>query len=316
MRLFGSERIAGIMEKLGAEEGEVLTHPLLTRQIETAQKRVEGYNFDIRKRLLEYDDVMNKQRDAVYRLRRQTLTRDDLRQETLDLCDQQVAAIVASYADAGQYPENWNWAGLREELGRFFLMDMEIPEQQMHGLTPGRLEEMLIEAVRRRYQEREQALTPELMRQIERYVMLQVIDEKWREHLHQIDIIKEGIGLRAYGQKDPLVEYKRESYAMFMELMNGINARTVELLFKAHPANAAAPQVRPVAMQVYKPELAAPAVMAPEGPMEQTAGPLGTQQAERPKLKPVVKDGPRVGRNDPCPCGSGKKYKKCCGANE
>jgi preprotein translocase subunit SecA len=223
---------------------------------------------------------------------------------------------VAGHSDAGQYPENWNWAGLREELGRSFLMDMEVPEQQMHGLTPGRLKEMLTEAVRRRYQEKEQALSPELMRQIERYVMLQVIDEKWREHLHQIDIIKEGIGLRAYGQKDPLVEYKRESYAMFMELMNGINARTVELLFKAHPANAAAPQIRPAALQVYKPAVAAPAAIAPEGRMEQTAGPLGTQQQERPKLKPVVKDGPRVGRNDPCPCGSGKKYKKCCGAGE
>ena len=315
MRLFGSERIAGIMEKLGAEEGEVLTHPLLTRQIETAQKRVEAYNFDIRKRLLEYDDVMNKQRDAVYRLRRETLTEGDLRQQALELCDQQVKAIVAGCADAGQYPENWNWAGLREELGRSFLMDMEVPAQQLHGMTPERLEEMLLAAVRQRYQEKEQALTPALMRQIERFVMLQVIDEKWREHLHQIDIIKEGIGLRAYGQKDPLVEYKRESYAMFMELMDGINARTVELLFKTHPANAAPPQVRPVAMQVYKPELAAPSA-APDGPLEPAAGPLGTPQQERPKPKPVVKDGPRVGRNDPCPCGSGKKYKKCCGAGE
>ncbi|MDI6740264.1 MAG: preprotein translocase subunit SecA [Candidatus Edwardsbacteria bacterium] len=316
MRLFGSERIAGIMERLGAEEGEVLTHPLLTRQIETAQKRVEAHNFDIRKRLLEYDDVMNKQRDAVYKLRRRMLTQADLREEALDLCDQMIATIVGSHTDAKEYPENWNWQGLRDDLGTFFLMDVSISDKEKHGLTPERLEEMLVDAVRRRYQEKEQALTSGLMRQIERFVMLQVIDEKWREHLHQLDIIKEGIGLRAYGQKDPLIEYKKESYAMFMELMNSINARTVELLFKAHPVNAAAPQMRPAAMNVYKPELACPAPMAGNRAPEETAGPLGRQQQERPRMKPVVNQGPRVGRNEKCPCGSEKKYKKCCGANK
>jgi preprotein translocase subunit SecA len=317
MRLFGSERIAGIMERLGAEEGEVLTHPLLTRQIETAQKRVEAYNFDIRKRLLEYDDVMNKQRDAVYKLRRQMLTQEDLKAEALERCERMVADIVAGHTNAKDYPENWDWGGLRGDLGKFFLLDISIPDKERHGLTPDRLGEMLVDAVRHRYQEREQALTPGLMRQIERFVMLQVIDEKWREHLHQLDIIKEGIGLRAYGQKDPLIEYKKESYAMFMELMDSINVQTVELLFKAHPANAAPPQMRPVMMNEYKPELARPVPAAGgEPPDEAPAGPLGLQSAERPKSKPVINQSPKVGRNDPCPCGSGKKYKKCCGVNE
>ncbi|MRR08909.1 preprotein translocase subunit SecA [bacterium] len=315
MRLFGSERIAGIMEKLGAEEGEVLTHPLLTRQIETAQKRVEAYNFDIRKRLLEYDDVMNKQRDAVYTMRRRVLTQQDLRQDALELCDRMVAATVAAHADAKEYAENWDWAGLRGELGRLFLLDLAVPDE-LHGLTPERLTETLTAAMRQRYQDREQALTPGLMRQIERFVMLQVIDEKWREHLHQLDMIKEGIGLRAYGQKDPLIEYKKESYGMFMELMDAIDAQTVELLFKAHPVGAPQPQVRPAAINVYKPELARPSSTADGSAPGQQAGPLGQPQGERPRLQPVTNQGPKVGRNDPCPCGSGKKYKKCCGAAE
>ena len=318
MRLFGSERIAGIMERLGAEEGEVLTHPLLTRQIETAQKRVEAYNFDIRKRLLEYDDVMNKQRDAVYKLRREVLTKPELREEALARCQQLAGDIVAARSDAREYPENWDWQGLHGDLGRSFLIDVAVPEADRRGLTPERLEELVVAAVRRRYEEREQALTPGLLRQIERFVMLQVIDERWREHLHQLDIIKEGIGLRAYGQKDPLIEYKRESYDMFMALMDAINAQIVELLFKAHPVSSAPmPPVRPAEISVFKPELARPGPAGgAAGEDDPALGPLGRGSADRPRPQPVVNRAPKVGRNDPCPCGSGRKYKKCCGAGD
>jgi len=312
MRLFGSERIAGIMEKMGAEEGEVLTHPLLTRQIQTAQKRVEAHNFDIRKHLLEYDDVMNKQREAIYKMRHQALSQPDLRQETAEMMGRVLDARLAQHADEKEYAENWNWAGLREDLRRFFLIDVAQPGDQLRQMTVSSLRQMLERAVGEHYRAKEQMLGPELMRRVERFALLQTIDDKWREHLHKIDMIKEGIGLRAYGQKDPLIEYKKESYGMFMELVESIDADATELLFKAHPMNVAPPEARPVAFTAFKPELAG------LQPQEQEPGAVaesGPAAAQRPRQAPVVHQGPRVGRNDPCPCGSGKKYKKCCGAN-
>jgi preprotein translocase subunit SecA len=312
MRLFGSERIAGIMEKLGAEEGEVLTHPLLTRQIQTAQKRVEAHNFDIRKHLLEYDDVMNKQRESVYRMRRQTLEKEDLSQETLEMMERTLDAVLAKHVDEKEYPESWDWNGLREDLRRRFLIDAGRPQERLQHLTLINLRQMLWDSIQDHYRAKEQMLGPELMRRLERFALLQTIDENWREHLHKIDMIKEGIGLRAYGQKDPLVEYKRESYNMFVELLDDIDAQAVELLFKAHPANMAPPQARPVSFTAFKPETAE---LRPQARNMEAAGsgspPMPGTAAS--KQAPVVRQGPRVGRNEPCPCGSGKKYKKCCG---
>jgi preprotein translocase subunit SecA len=312
MRLFGSERIAGIMERLGAEEGEVLTHPLLTRQIQTAQKRVEAHNFDIRKHLLEYDDVMNKQRESVYRMRRQALEQEDLSREISEMMERVLDAVLARHTDEKEYPEGWNWDGLREELRRHFLLDAGRPQDHIQHLTVPNLRQLLWDSVREHYRAKERMLGPELMRRVERYALLQTIDENWREHLHKIDMIKEGIGLRAYGQKDPLVEYKRESYGMFVELLEGIDAQATELLFKAHPMNMAPPQPRPVSVTAFKPDAAELGRQAPE-PGADAAG--GIPAAPGPKQAPLVKQGPRVGRNDPCPCGSGKKYKKCCGAS-
>jgi preprotein translocase subunit SecA len=312
MRLFGSERIAGIMERLGAEEGEVLTHPLLTRQIQTAQKRVEGHNFDIRKHLLEYDDVMNKQRESVYRMRRQALEQDDLSRETGEMMERLLDAVLGKHVDEKEYPENWDWAGLREDLRRHFLIDAGRPQERIQHLTLPNLRELLWDSIREHCRAKEQALGPELMRRVERFALLQTIDENWREHLHKIDMIKEGIGLRAYGQKDPLVEYKRESYGMFVELLDTIDSQAVELLFRAHPMNMAPPEPRPVSVTAFKPEMA--------GIQDQARIPEDRDQTEPgrpgpsgPKRAPLVRQGPRVGRNDPCPCGSGKKYKKCCG---
>jgi len=319
MRLFGSERIAGVMEKLGAEEGEVLTHPLLTRQIGTAQKRVEGHNFDIRKHLLEYDDIMNRQREAIYQIRHEALTDENLQDKIAEMMDRVVDAILAADTDEKEYPENWNWGGIKDELRRHFLMDLSVSQDQYHGMTIDSLEKYLKEAVRERYRQKEESLGSELMRRIEHFALLQTIDEKWREHLSNLDAIKEGIGLRAYGQKDPLIEYKKESYIMFMELNNTIDSATIELLFKAHPVNVAPPQSRPVAMTAFKPELAAPTAAGPieDGSQAPAARRMIPRDEEgRPKQAPVVKSGPDVGRNDPCPCGSGKKYKKCCGVGK
>jgi len=319
MRLFGSERIAGVMEKLGAEEGEVLTHPLLTRQIGVAQKRVEGHNFDIRKHLLEYDDIMNRQREAIYQIRHEALTDDNLQDKIAEMMDRVVDAILAGNTNEKEYPENWNWAGIKDDLRRHFLMDLSVSEDQYHGMTITSLEKYLQEAVRERYKQKEESLGSELMRRLEHFALLQTIDEKWREHLSNLDAIKEGIGLRAYGQKDPLIEYKKESYAMFMELNDTIDSATIELLFKAHPVNVAPPQARPVAMTAFKPELAAPTAAGPIEDGSQappTRRMIPRDDEGRPKQSPVVKSGPDVGRNDPCPCGSGKKYKKCCGVGK
>jgi preprotein translocase subunit SecA len=319
MRLFGSERIAGVMEKLGAEEGEVLTHPLLTRQIGTAQKRVEAHNFDIRKHLLEYDDVMNRQREAIYQLRREALTEGDLQLRIAEMMDRVVERIVSERIDQKDYPENWNWSGVRDDLRKHFLLDFSVSSDQYHGLTASSLEENLKLAVRERYRQKEESLGTDLMRRVEHFALLQVIDEKWREHLSNLDAIKEGIGLRAYGQKDPLIEYKKESFRLFMELNDDIDSSVLELLFKAHPVNMAPPPVRPVSLTAFKPELAAPAAAGPVEDGSQAPGQrrmMPRDEEGRPKQAPVVKSGPEVGRNDPCPCGSGKKFKKCCGVGK
>ncbi len=312
MRLFGSERIAGIMERMGAEEGEVLTHPLLTRQIQTAQKRVEAHNFDIRKHLLEYDDVMNKQRESIYRMRRQALVQEDLRREIAEMMERVLDAVLARNTEEKEYPESWNWDGLREEMRRLFLLDVGRPQERIQHLTVPNLRQLLWDSVQEHYRSKEQMLGSELIRRVERYALLQTIDENWREHLHKIDMIKEGIGLRAYGQKDPLVEYKRESYNMFVELLDSIDAQATELLFKAHPGNMTPPQPRPVSVTTFKPDAAGLGRQAPAPEADLAAG---RPAAPMPKQAPVVKQGPRVGRNDPCPCGSGKKFKKCCGAS-
>ncbi len=294
MRLFGSERIAGVMERLGAEEGEVLTHPLLTRQIGTAQKRVEAHNFDIRKHLLEYDDVMNRQREAIYQLRRKALTDSELQDRLAEMMDRVVERIIATRIDQKEYPENWNWDGVKEDLRRHFLMDLSVSPDQYHGLTAQSLEDNLKQAARERYRQKEESLGPELMRRVEHFALLQVIDEKWREHLSNLDAIKEGIGLRAYGQKDPLIEYKKESFRLFMELNDDIDSSVVELLFKAHPINMAPPPVRPVSMNAFKPELAGPA-----GPIEDGRQPPASRrimprdEEGRPKQAPVIKSGDR-----------------------
>jgi preprotein translocase subunit SecA len=316
MRLFGSERIAGIMERFHAEEGEVLTHPLLTGQIQRAQKRVEGHNFDIRKHLLEYDDVMNKQRDAVYKMRRHVLEEGDLRDEALELMQQVLEATLDAHIDPKEYPENWDWPGLRDDLRRRFLVpDDLVQPKEFHGVTPESLQERLWGHIEAHYREKEKIFGADVLRQIERFVMLQVIDEKWREHLHQIDAIKEGIGLRAYGQKDPLIEYKKESFIMFRDMMDTIDADTVEFLFKVQPRIEPPPR-RQAPLTAVKPELARPGAAGPEPALAPSPAHRHQRQDEsgEPRQRPVVNDGPRVGRNDPCPCGSGKKYKKCCGS--
>jgi len=322
MRLFGSDRIATVMDKLGVEEGEVIQHPMVTRAIERAQKRVEAQNFAIRKHLLEYDDVMNQQREVVYDRRLHALEGDDLQPEIMDMLDKVVEAKVLAHSDESMTAGNWDLAGLQEELRRSFFMDITFTDEVIAQLTQDKLVELVRDGVKKAYRHKEKTLGSEMMRQLERFASLRVIDERWKEHLYDMDRIKEGIGLRAYGQKDPLFEYKKEGFETFREMLERIDEETVELIFRAQvaPRGQEGPP-RPEQQRAYRPpvpEMAAVPGGAEGSPSPDVAPDPVQVEASRGgsrggKRKPV-RAAQKVGRNDPCPCGSGKKYKKCCGA--
>ncbi len=306
MRLFGSDRIAAIMDRLGVQEGEVIRHSMVTKAIERAQKRVEAQNFSIRKHLLEYDDVMNQQREVIYDRRSAVLEGAELREEVLDLIKTVVEAKVDAHTDAGTYPEEWDLVGLKQDLLRTFLVDVKFDQKDLEKLKQEDLKENLYKMALQIYDHKEKMLGDELMRHLERYAMLRTIDEKWKEHLYDVDQLKTGIGLRAYGQRDPLIEYKKEAFGLFTEMLQKIDEETLELMFKLQPAEREAPKRR-------EPESRMQAIHRSTVGM----GYADTQPAEQVapgKRKPVRRTGKKVGRNDPCPCGSGKKYKKCCGA--
>jgi preprotein translocase subunit SecA len=306
MRLFGSDRIAAIMDRLGVQEGEVIRHSMVTKAIERAQKRVEAQNFSIRKHLLEYDDVMNQQREVIYDRRSAVLEGAELREEVLDLIKTVVEAKVDAHTDAGTYPEEWDLVGLKQDLLRTFLVDVKFDQKDLEKLKQEDLKENLYKMALQIYDHKEKMLGDELMRHLERYAMLRTIDEKWKEHLYDVDQMKTGIGLRAYGQRDPLIEYKKEAFGLFTEMLQKIDEETLELMFKLQPAEREVPKRR-------EPESRMQAIHRSTVGM----GYADTQPAEQVapgKRKPVRRTGKKVGRNDPCPCGSGKKYKKCCGA--
>jgi len=286
MRLFGSDNIAGIMDRLGIEEDVPIEHPMITKSIETAQKRVENRNFEIRKHVLEYDDVMNQQRELIYRQRRQVLTGENLKENVLDMIRASVERAVNVYAPEGVYPEEWDLKGLLDYAEQYFLPGHGLTPSDLEGMGRREMQEFLTERSQQAYDAREQELGPETMREIERVVMLRIVDEKWMDHLDAMDQLREGIGLRAYGQKDPLIEYKFEGYEMFQNMIASIQDDVVRYIFRVNVVQPQQEQKRQVSENRYAAE---------EGPK-----------------KPVRKEN-KVGRNDPCPCGSGKKYKKCCG---
>jgi preprotein translocase subunit SecA len=311
MRLFGSERISGVMDRLGLEDGEVITHPMVTRAIGRAQKRVEAHNFDIRKHLLEYDDVMNQQRTVIYDLRSHALEGEDLRDEYLNMLRDVVAKKVSEYIGDG-HPDEWDLNGLRDDIGRSLLINVPVAQSEVTSIKQEDLQDRIERQAREFYAHKERALEPEMMRQLERMAMLRVIDERWKEHLYEMDQLREGIGLRAYGQKNPLIEYKQEGYQLFVDLLDRINEEALSFVFKAQLVQEPTPASR---------GRSAP-VQTRHDPMgglgyRKAAAPGGLYQHEegapRPGKREPVRVGPKVGRNDPCPCGSGKKFKKCCG---
>ncbi|MGD9142050.1 MAG: preprotein translocase subunit SecA [bacterium] len=332
MRLFGSDRYASVIAKMGLREGDVIEHPLVSKAIGRAQKRVEANNFSIRKHLLEYDDVMNKQREVVYAKRLLALESEDISQEIREMIESVVEAKLEAYAPAGTDADEWDIPKLRSELEMIFMIPFEIdgdgiPDRQ-------ELRERAHDAAMLAYEAKQKELGFEIMKQMEQAVMLYVIDNEWRDHLYELDGLRSGISLRAYGQKDPLLEYKGEAYDLFVRMSEKIDERTVTLIFRGRwVARADEPAAQARQIRAIKPQ-AAP-VQPP--PQPQQAGVLpGTGGAPPPRgpgalpgteagrgrgrgrASPgggpqVPRPEPKVGRNDPCPCGSGKKYKKCCG---
>jgi preprotein translocase SecA subunit len=297
MRIFGADRIQGIMSRLGMEEGVPIEHGLVTRAIENAQKKVEAHNFDIRKHLLEYDDVMNKQREVIYNQRREVLKGEDLKEDVLDMAHGLAEKIVARYGDKELHPSEWDLHSLREALYHQFNQRMDFTAEEMDRLAADDLTETATQKVTDAYEEKEKRFGPPMLRQLEKIITLQTIDSLWKDHLLNMDHLKEGIGLRGYGQKNPLQEYQKEGFEMFEDMVHRIQEDVVQKLFTVEIAREG--MVQEVEMQHSHPER-----------MVLSHGSENVSAARAPQAK---RQGEKVGRNDPCPCGSGKKYKRCCG---
>jgi preprotein translocase subunit SecA len=305
LRIFGSQRIQSIMDRLGMEEGEPIEHKLVTRAIATAQKRVETHNFEIRKHLLEYDDVMNKQREIIYGMRGQILDGASQADTIAEWIEDITGGTLDGYAPEAAHVDDWDMAGLAEALHRQF--DLRIPPAAFEDIASrAALEELVNGAVTARYAERERELGTDLLRALERHEMMIVIDAQWKDHLLSIDHLKEGIGLRGYGQRDPLTEYKKEAFELFQDMVERVKAAVVERLFKVQVVRDA-PMELP-AMTAWARTHESRGELPGERP---NGAPAPAVAAPRPAATPRTPTGEKIGRNDPCFCGSGKKYKKC-----
>jgi len=288
MRLFGSERVKSIMERLGLPDDHPIEHPLISRSIETAQRQVESQNFEVRKRVLEYDDVMNQQRQIIYDQRRQIFGGENFNEISLEIIGSAVEGSIETFTNANDFSEEWDWEGLIAYLNQLFPLDLKKEDFDHEKTNVDILKEEIIEKVSKLFNERNAEFGEEAFQEIQRLVMLQVVDMKWREHLYEMDYLKEGIGLRAIGQRNPLIEYKSEGYGMFQEMTVSIHEDYLRYIFHVK------------AVEEQQPE-------APKK-IENKAAASGN---ETPHQR--VSEGEKIGRNDLCPCGSGKKYKKCHG---
>jgi len=293
LRLFGSEKIKNIMDTLGIDDDQPIEHRILTKQIEHAQKKVEGINFSIRMHLLQYDDVMNKQREIIYAQRRKVLEGENLKNSILEMVRSIIERYVEIYTAGSKYPEEWDIKGLLDHLYDMFLeKDSVVIDVDLDRLDKEVLTDIIYEEAVRQYERKEAEIGPEQMREIERIVLLRVVDTKWMDHIDEMDQLRQGIGLRAYGQVDPLIEYKKIAFDMFEDLIHSIQEDTVKFLYRIQIDRDSKLQRK----QVIKPVT------------------TSADAEEKKKQQPVIRE-KKIGRNDPCPCGSGKKYKKCCGAN-
>lgn len=294
LRIFGSERVSKIMDLLKIEEGEAITHSMISRSIENAQKKVEAHNFDIRKHLIEYDDVMNKQREVIYSQRREILGGQDIRESFLEMLDDTIEEVVATFAIDKVSPHEWDWQGIGENVYKYFNLQLDLPQEMISRLTPVNFHDTLSEQAHAIFDTRVNEMGDELMDHLIKVMMLQAIDTHWKDHLLNIDHLKEGIGLRGYGQKDPKQEYKKEAYNLFMELMFRIREEVVERVYWVQISHDGE-EIEEIEEELQSKKL-----------VFNLGG--GEEHANEPAKSQKV-----AGRNDACPCGSGKKYKKCCG---
>jgi len=339
MRIFGSDRISGLMQRMGMEENVPIEHGMVTKAIERAQKQVEAQNFATRKHLLEYDDVMNKQRENVYVLRRQILEGQirledeegetvelNTREYLMDLAEDILDALIDTYAPKQTDPEEWDLDALKREAARIYAIDPAGLDFANHSANEMR--DQIWEQAAASYDEKEKLVGREVLQRVERDIMLQIVDTQWKDHLYSLDHLKEGIGLRGYGQRDPLVEYKKESFQLFQDMKERVDEEIVRYLWWLRPIiGGEQPQPTPVRQRPRMPltfsggseNPAPPPAFGPPRPQQPPANARG-QQNQPPRvggddvIKTVRRDVPKVGRNDPCPCGSGKKFKKCHGA--
>ena len=296
MRLFGSDRLTNIVNALGLEDDQPIEHKMLSKAIENAQKRVEGKNFDIRRHVLEYDDVMNKQREVIYSERKKVLNGENLRDSIVKMIERICENIVNIYCTENQNSEFWDWKGIETYAGSIFLSDpsesIGITEEEKLQMSKEELQDRLFALGLKKYEEKEKEYGEELARELERVIMLRVVDQKWMDHIDDMDQLRQGIGLRAYGQRDPVIEYKFEGFEMFEEMIRSMQEDVVKIILHSHVDKET---------EIKREKVAEP-VRAVHGDGSQS-------------VKKTVVKGDKVGRNDLCPCGSGKKYKKCCGAN-
>jgi len=291
LRIFGGDRIHAVMDRLGIEEGEHIEHKFISKAIENAQSKVEGHNFEIRKHLLEYDDVMNQQREVIYRQRRQALEAADLKDVTLEMMEDLAYDLVEGFAPEKTPIQNWDLSGLDVAIKKLFNVAVPLDRAVEEKYSPDQVSELLFNEVKEHYQAKEALIGSEQMRQLERFIILQTVDSRWKEHLLSMDHLKEGIGLRGYAQQDPLRIYRKEGFDMFQGLMNRIKEEVVDILFKI--------------------QLASPDQVDEMKQDEQQD--LTFSHSDEPSIKkPVKRSEKKVQRNDLCPCGSGKKFKKCC----
>lgn len=303
MRIFGSERISVIMDKLGMEEGQDIQHPFVTKAIETAQKRVEAHNFEIRKQLLEYDNVMNRQREIIYQERKNVLESETLKEHILEMIEEIIETAVDVYLVQNKEKGEYDIQGLIEYVRTKFGIDIvsnQKPDNSNQSID--QIREEISEKIKTAYEEKELAVGFDAMRGLEKSVLLHIIDSKWKDHLYAMDNLREGIGLRAYGHKDPLVEYQHEGHTYFEDMINSIKEEAVEFMFKVHAVKEES------RISVFG--------STPQELVHQEMGQFNTprtQPHQTPEVVPHHRSATKVGRNEPCPCGSGKKFKKCCG---
>jgi len=315
MRLFGSDRIMKVMDRLGIEEDQPIEHSLVSKSLETAQKRVETHNLEIRKQLLKYDDVMNKQREIIYAERQRAFDETNLKEHILEMVDDSLEEATGEFAPPDSLPDDWNLRGLTEWSRKHFGVHVRLDDLDMETAQAEDIFDRFQEALHHAYEDREKRFGAEIMRELEQVALVRAVDSKWKDHLYAMDLLKEGIGLRAYGQKDPLIEYKSEGYDLFSQMIADVKLEALDFLFRVQvrePERLEEPSLAPSRAVLTSHDLSVSS-LSEASPQAAEAG----APAEAPPRQPAkvpVRVGQKVGRNEPCPCGSGKKYKKCCGA--